>query len=461
MTAKNDQRVMGQEIILEEGERERSAFFYSADSLKKCADSFKKYTEQNDKRLISPVLLNWIPQRFSPTESKLNIWVHTASFEEALGALVDSVSRLRLVGGASDPQPKEAVRISKIHLCRYELRGKHIKNVLIKALELKWNITEIETKFQKVQEAPSAASGSLLFVRAKTTWKNEIEKKYCSNKDKIKSSLPTIILIPRIHFGKELSCDIICPASCATFLWANLVYAGARAIGIEERRTLSACEYYETTFPDDYPDSTAGMREWDRVAKSKTLEFLKLPKSKQPKPHKSFIHDIHPYEEGTEYKKLILTWGHSQASDIELLDVSRQKQIIYSNICKLVLDDITKSNPLGVQFIRAILVMGDKGMPCRGSLLFSNSTPQFSQKSDTRSQSPTSQRIGVVVHGGFSHRLGRGIAIGIISQQAKIALQITKAKVELHRGPALKQQVLIQAPSWAKAKTAFLLRTVL
>ncbi|UJR20918.1 hypothetical protein I4U23_024027 [Adineta vaga] len=75
--------------------------------------------------------------------------------------------------------------------------------------------------------------------------------------------------------------DIILPNEWAQIFWISLIYSGARPIGQKEL-SLVAHETGEFQFPQEYPDTDAGISWTSKLESERLTNFSKCPPSKRP-----------------------------------------------------------------------------------------------------------------------------------------------------------------------------------
>jgi ribonuclease P/MRP protein subunit POP1 len=81
------------------------------------------------------------------------------------------------------------------------------------------------------------------------------------------------------HYGSGW--DLILPTGWSMAFWVTNIYHGARAGGLRELQCL-ANEQQTEHFPEDYPDTSAGQAEEDRIQSEKEAEHSRRPPAKRP-----------------------------------------------------------------------------------------------------------------------------------------------------------------------------------
>lgn len=81
------------------------------------------------------------------------------------------------------------------------------------------------------------------------------------------------------HYGSGW--DLILPAGWSMAFWVTNIYHGARAGGLRELQCL-ANEQQAEHFPEDYPDTSAGQAEENRIQSEKEAEHNRRPPAKRP-----------------------------------------------------------------------------------------------------------------------------------------------------------------------------------
>lgn len=82
------------------------------------------------------------------------------------------------------------------------------------------------------------------------------------------------------RFSNAAGWDIIVSAGWGKLLWKSLIYAGARAIGLRDRRSF----LYENnilSFPEDYPDTVAGAMYERFVGTTLKLQYSRRPSNRR------------------------------------------------------------------------------------------------------------------------------------------------------------------------------------
>jgi len=110
------------------------------------------------------------------------------------------------------------------------------------------------------------------------------EKEFCSFLPLEKLDLPTVVNLLFMksdtigEFGSGLT--IIGPISWAKPVWKSLIMAGARAIGLEEKKDISF-NSFKPHFPNDYPETISGQTEAKRLGNILEEAWTKAPKAKR------------------------------------------------------------------------------------------------------------------------------------------------------------------------------------
>ncbi|ETV88105.1 hypothetical protein, variant [Aphanomyces astaci] len=85
---------------------------------------------------------------------------------------------------------------------------------------------------------------------------------------------------PSITVQNALGWDVIVHANMAPTVLKALVFAGASAIGMDERQALRT-RHHLLNFPRDYPDTGAGREFWEAVRREKEAKHTATPKAKR------------------------------------------------------------------------------------------------------------------------------------------------------------------------------------
>ncbi|KAL6079105.1 Ribonucleases P/MRP protein subunit pop1, variant 2 [Balamuthia mandrillaris] len=113
---------------------------------------------------------------------------------------------------------------------------------------------------------------------------DEMEMDTETTKTKVPREIDILLIERRTKQGVKhniIGWDIILPSGWAMPFWKSFIYAGARAIALQERHA-AATERGECSFPEDYPDTIAHALHSERVEQQLREEHLKRPPAKRP-----------------------------------------------------------------------------------------------------------------------------------------------------------------------------------
>ncbi|KAF2076723.1 hypothetical protein CYY_001980 [Polysphondylium violaceum] len=133
------------------------------------------------------------------------------------------------------------------------------------------------------QECRSDMTKRFESIQSVNQRRKSIHKNPNQNEDN-QFSKPSIMLIQRdggVTRGYGSGWDIVMPAGWAMAFWLPLIYAGAWAIGIQDRDRF-LLEQSLPSFPRDYPDCKSHKEYLSLIASDKETVYKRTPKAKKP-----------------------------------------------------------------------------------------------------------------------------------------------------------------------------------
>ena len=321
--------------------------------------------------LFGPAHFRWLPPAASQEIPRtLELWLHPGYAAEALASMRMDVEN----------QSSVSVHVDKDRLIsRFEVRGRMCDRAVVKTLQRVYGLSE-----ERLPPPAAKAPRGAVFVYQNSETDNP--RQGGEQAADLSSCILTLVQTPRPrNSGGTTACagwDIIVEggSQAARHVWTSLVLAGARAIGMETSRYLSA-EEGSLVFPFDFPDTKASSDWVDSLVEQEQHSQNMKPKSK---------------------RNMAVATASVPRWDVLWRDKSGDAKINLQRawVCRAQRPTSDAGAVGGVIAVR--LIFPGKGCPNRpGRILYSGVDNQ-------------SRDIGFTTFSSYAHSRGKGFAIGFI-----------------------------------------------